>query len=65
MNNNEIAEQARKTAEGLIETIRATRAGDNATLAILIRTFHTVSDIHLKAVGRALRVNANWELEEV
>lgn len=66
MDNRKIAEQARKTAQGIVETILATRArGDNKTEAILIRTFHTLSNVHLKAVGRALRVNDNWEIEEV
>lgn len=66
MDNIKIAEQARKTAQGIVETILATRTrGDNKTEAILIRTFHTLSNVHLKAVGRALRVNDNWEIEEV
>ena len=65
MTDREIAEQARKTAQGILDTIRDTRArGDNATEAILIRTFHTLSEVHRKAVGTGLRVAENWTVEE-
>jgi len=64
MGDVELANQTRETAQGIVNNILTARKRGNTKLeAILIRTFHTLSNIHKKAVGKGLIVNETWTVE--
>ena len=64
--DRQLAEDTKRTAEGIVETMKLMNScGDPYNVyGTLIRTLHTLSDIHKKAVGTALILTDGYTIEE-